>query len=215
MSEDKNRLLRKPNKRNTLISIFMHGTASHHKTVNKGKIMEDYILNSFPDTKIYGKWDLSTLDEKYHGNIEEIPMIDLHNVLYDTKYSLLTGGSNNYPTSSKFWKFLIFGIIPFFYKQEDIQKFNLPKFLYAKDIMDFRIKVKRLENDIDLYNQLWYDLQNKILEDDLWDGTRFFSDIEKWIKHEFGYEMKRKGTISYRSSSLFVKEKLNTLEEFF
>ena len=28
--------------------------------------------------------------------------------------------------------------------------------------MDFRIKVKRLENDIDLYNQLWYDLQNKI-----------------------------------------------------
>ena len=104
MSEDKNRLLRKPNKRNTLISIFMHGTTSHHKTVNKGKIMEDYILNSFPDTKIYGKWDLSTLDEKYHGNIEEIPMIDLHNVLYDTKYSLLTGGSNNYPTSSKFWK---------------------------------------------------------------------------------------------------------------
>jgi hypothetical protein len=81
--------------------------------------------------------------------------------------------------------------------------------------MDFRIKVKRLENDIDLYNQLWYDLQNKILEDDLWDGTRFFSDIEKWVKHEFGYEMKRKGTISYRSSSLFVKEKLNTLEEFF
>ena len=215
MSEDKNRLLRKPNKRNTLISIFMHGTASHHKTVNKGKIMEDYILNSFPDTKIYGKWDLSTLDEKYHGNIEEIPMIDLHDVLYDTKYSLLTGGSNNYPTSSKFWKFLIFGIIPFFYKQEDIQKFNLPKFLYAKDIMDFRIKVKRLENDIDLYNQLWYDLQNKILEDDLWDGTRFFNDIEKWVKHEFGYEMKRKGTISYRSSSLFVKEKLNTLEEFF
>jgi len=47
------------------------------------------------------------------------------------------------------------------------------------------------------------------------DGMIYSNDIEKWVKHEFGYEMKRKGTISYRSSSLFVKEKLNTLEEFF
>ena len=62
---------------------------------------------------------------------------------------------------------------------------------------------------------MWYGLQNKIKKDDLWNGTRFFSDIEKWVKHEFDYEMKRKGTITYRSSSLFVKEKLNTLEEFF
>ena len=53
------------------------------------------------------------------------------------------------------------------------------------------------------------------MKDDLWNGHRFFNNIEKWVKHEFGYEMKRKGTISYRSSSLFVKEKLNTLEEFF
>ena len=215
MSEDKDKLLDEPNKRNTLISIFMHGTASHHKTVNKGKIMEDYILNNFPETQIYGKWDLSTINKKYHGNIKEIPMIDLHDVLYDTKYSLLTGGSNDYPTSSKFWKFLMFGIIPFFYKKEDIEKFEISSFLYVKDGNELKNKIENLEKNVDFYNVIWYDLKNKIMKDDLWNGHRFFNNIEKWVKHEFGYEMKRKGTISYRSSSLFVKEKLNTLEEFF
>ena len=215
MSEEKSKLLDKPNKRNTLLSVFMHGTASHHKTVNKGKIMEDYILNNFPETKIYGKWDLETINKKYHGNIKEIPMIDLHDTLYDTKYSLLTGGSNNYPTSSKFWKFLIFGIVPFFYKQDDIKKFEVSDFLYVKDGDELKSKIEKLESDIDFYNNIWYGLQNKIQKDDLWNGTRFFNNIEKWVKHEFDYEMKRKGTITYKSSSLFVKEKLNTLEEFF
>ena len=214
MSEDKSKLLHKPNTRNTLISIFMHGTASHHKTVNKGKIIEDYILDNFPETKIYGKWDLSTVSEKYHDNIKEIPMIDLHDVLYDTKYSLLTGGSNDYPTSSKFWKFLIFGIVPFFIKKEDIEKFELPNFLFVKDGNELKNKIEKLENSIDLYNDMWYGVQNKILKDDLWNGNHFFDKIEKWVKHEFGHNMKRKGTISYRSSSLFVKEELNTLENF-
>jgi len=215
MGEEKSKLLDKPNKRNTLLSVFMHGTASHHKTVNKGKIMEDYILNNFPETKIYGKWDLEIINEKYHGNIKEIPMIDLHDTLYDTKYSLLTGGSNNYPTSSKFWKFLIFGIVPFFYKQDDIKKFGISDFLYVKNGDELKSKIQELENNIDFYNNIWYNLQNKIQKDDLWNGTRFFNDIERWVRHEFDYEMKRKGTITYRSSSLFVKEKLNTLEEFF
>ena len=38
---------------------------------------------------------------------------------------------------------------------------------------------------------------------------------KKWVKAEFGYDMERKGTITYKTSSLFVKEKTNTLEEFF
>ena len=177
--------------------------------------MEDYILNNFPETQIYGKWDLSTINKKYHGNIKEIPMIDLHDVLYDTKYSLLTGGSNDYPTSSKFWKFLIFGIIPFFYKKEDIEKFEISSFLYVRDGNELKNKIENLEKNVDFYNVIWYDLKNKIMKDDLWNGNRFFNNIEKWVKHEFGYDMKRKGAISYRSSSLFVKEKLNTLEEFF
>ena len=72
-----------------------------------------------------------------------------------------------------------------------------------------------MENNIDFYNNLWYDLQNIILNDDLWNGNTFFGNIEKWIKAEFGYDMERKGTITHRTSSLFVKEKTNTLEEFF
>ena len=101
MNEDRNKLLKFPNKRNTLIGIFMHGTASHHKTVNKYSIINDYILNYFPDTIIYGKWDLSIVDEDHHKNIKEIPMTNLHETLYDTKYTISIGGSNGYPTSTK------------------------------------------------------------------------------------------------------------------
>jgi len=215
MNEDKSKLLKSPNKRNTLVSIIMHGTASHHKTVNKYSIIKDYILDIFPETMVYGRWDLSIVDEKYHKNIKEIPMTDLHDELYDTKYTLSIGGSNGYPTSSKFWKMLIFGIIPFFYKEEDIEKFSVPNFLYVKNPKDFRNKVEKLENDIDFYNEIWYTLQNIILQDDLWNGNRFFGNIEKWINIEFDCSVNKTGVISYKSSSIFDKDKFNTLEQFF
>tara|TARA_E500000318_G_C3567478_1_gene216315 strand:+ start:2905 stop:4197 length:1293 start_codon:yes stop_codon:yes gene_type:complete len=210
MSEDKSKLLKNPNDRKSKLNLFMHCTASHNKYYPETfSIIKDYVLDQFPDTMIYGKW------EKELPNVKEIPMIDLHDVLYDTKYTLTIGGSNNYPTASKFWKMLIFGIIPFCYKEIDIEKFNIPEFLYVKNPEDLKNKIDYLENNIDFYNNLWYDLQNIILNDDLWNGNTFFGNIEKWIKAEFGYDIERKGTITHRTSSLFVKEKTNTLEEFF
>jgi len=207
MSEDKSKLLKNPNDRKSKLNLFMHCTASHNKYYPETfSIIKDYVLDQFPDTMIYGKW------EKELPNVKEIPMIDLHDVLYDTKYTLTIGGSNNYPTASKFWKMLIFGIIPFCYKEIDIEKFNIPEFLYVKNPEDLKNKIDYLENNIDFYNNLWYDLQNIILNDDLWNGNTFFGNIEKWIKAEFGYDIERKGTITHRTSSLFVKEKTNTLQ---
>ena len=40
-------------------------------------------------------------------------------------------------------------------------------------------------------------------------------EIEKYIKEDFGYTMNRTGRITYRSSSIFVNEDKNSLEDFF
>jgi hypothetical protein len=158
---------------------------------------------------IYGKW------EKELPNVKDIPMIDLHDVLYNTKYTLTIGGSNDYPTASKFWKMLIFGIIPFCYKEMDIEKFNIPEFLYVKSPEDLKSKIDYLENYEHKYYDIWNTLQNLISKDDLWNGSHFFNNIEKWVKKDLGYTINRTGTISYRTSSLFVKEETSTLEDFF
>lgn len=215
MNEDYMKLLPSPTKRNTLVSIIMHGTASHHKSTDKYGIIKDYILDNFPETMIYGKWEEERIEEQYKDRFVEIPMIDLHPQLYDTKYTLSIGGSNGYPTSSKFWKMLMFGIIPFFIKEEDIEKFGLPEFLYVKDSKDFKEKVESLESDIAKYKDTWYTVQSLIRKEDLWNGHRFYDNIEKYIKEDFGYTMNRTGRITYRSSSIFVNDDKNNLEEFF
>ena len=209
MSEDKSKLLKETNSRKSLLNLFMHCTASHSKHYPETfSIIEKYVLQQFPDTMIYGKW------EKKLPNIKEIPMTDLLDVLYDTKYTLTIGGSNNYPTASKFWKMLIFGIIPFSYKKLDIEKFNIPEFLYVKNPEELKSKIDYLENNKSKYLEIWNTLQNLISKEDLWNGNHFFNNIEKWVKKDLGFTMNRIGNITYKTSSLFVKENLNTLDEF-
>ena len=209
MSEDKSKLLKETNSRKSLLNLFMHCTASHSKHYPETfSIIEKYVLQQFPDTMIYGKW------EKKLPNIKEIPMTDLLDVLYDTKYTLTIGGSNNYPTASKFWKMLIFGIIPFSYKKLDIEKFNIPEFLYVKNPEELKSKIDYLENNKSKYLEIWNTLQNLISKEDLWNGNHFFNNIEKWVKKDLGFTMNRIGNITYKTSSLFVKENLNTLDAF-
>ena len=209
MSEDKSKLLKEPNNRKSLLNLFMHCTASHNKHYPETfSIIDSYVLKQFPDTMIYGKW------EKELPNVKDTPMTDLHDILYDTKYTLTIGGSNDYPTASKFWKMLMFGIVPFSYKERDIKKFNIPEFLYVKNPEDLKNKIGYLESNKSEYLNIWNTLQNLISKDDLWDGSRFFSNVERYVKKDLGYSMNRTGTITYKSSSIFVREELNNLENF-
>ena len=157
---------------------------------------------------IYGKW------EQELPNVKDTPMTDLHDVLYDTKYTLTIGGSNDYPTAIKFWKMLMFGIIPFSYKERDIEKFNIPKFLHVKNPEDLKSKIEYLETNKLDYLHIWNTLQDLISKEDLWNGSRFFNNIERWVKKDLGYSMNRTGKITYKSSSIFVREELNNLENF-
>jgi hypothetical protein len=114
MNENKDILLKEPGKRNTKINITMHCTASQDSSVDKWNIVKNFVLDPFPDTYIYGRWDDKIIEGKHQDQFKEIPMTHLHDVMYDTKYTLVIGGSKTWGTQSKFWKMLIFGILPSF-----------------------------------------------------------------------------------------------------
>jgi len=216
MNEDKDDLLKEPGNRKTKINVAMHCTASQDGSVNKWNLIKNFILDPFPETFIYGKWDEKIIAGEHQNQFKETPMTDLHDVMYDTKYTLAIGGSKTWGTQSKFWKMLIFGIIPFFVEGNDPERvFNAPEFLYTKGAKDFKEKIDFLENDETEYLKLWKECQQLIHRDDLWDGSYFFNNIEREIKEEFGVELNRSGTIDYKSSSIFLHENENTLTDFF
>ncbi|SVD02258.1 uncharacterized protein METZ01_LOCUS355112, partial [marine metagenome] len=140
MNEEKDILLKEPGDRKTRINVAMHCTASADSDVNKWKLVKDFILDPFPETYIYGKWDAKLIKGEHQNQFKEIPMTHLHKVMYDTKYTLMIAGSKGWGSQSKFWKMLIFGIIPFF-DPDNENIFGAPEFLQTKDANDFIQKV--------------------------------------------------------------------------
>ena len=140
-------------------------------------------------------------------------MTHLHKVMYDTKYTLMIAGSKGWGSQSKFWKMLIFGIIPFF-DPDNENIFGAPEFLQTKDANDFIQKVNFLEANHDEYLKLWEQCQELIRKDALWDGSAFFDKVEKEIKNEFNIELERKGSIDYKSSSIFLGKNESNLMKF-
>ena len=214
MNEDKNDLLNEPGERNTKINVAMHCTASQDGSVDKWDLVKDFILDPFPETFIYGKWDEKIIEGKHQNQFKEIPMTDLHSVMYDTKYTLVIGGSKTWGTQSKFWKMLIFGILPFF-DPDNENIFDAPEFLEIKDANDFIEKIKFLESNPDEYLKLWKQCQALIHRDGLWDGTVFLSNLEKEIEDAFDIRLERKGAIEYKSSSIFLNKNESDLLNFF
>ena len=214
MNEDKNDLLNEPGERNTKINVAMHCTASQDGSVDKWDLVKDFILDPFPETFIYGKWDEKIIEGKHQDQFKEIPMTDLHSVMYDTKYTLVIGGSKTWGTQSKFWKMLIFGILPFF-DPDNENIFDAPEFLEIKDANDFIEKIKFLESNPDEYLKLWKQCQALLHRDGLWDGTVFFSNLEKEIEDVFDIRLERKGAIEYKSSSIFLNKNESDLLNFF
>ena len=214
MNEDKNDLLKEPGDRKTKINVAMHCTATQDGSVDKWNLVKNFILDPFPETFIYGKWDEKIIAGEHQNQFKEIPMTHLHDVMYDTKYTLVIGGSKTWGTQSKFWKMLIFGILPFF-DPDNENIFDAPKFLETIDANDFIEKIKFLESNPDVYLKLWKRCQVLIHRDDLWDGSAFFNNIEREIKDVFDIELDRKGIIDYKRSSIFLDRNENSLSQFF
>ena len=213
MNEDKNDLLKEPGERKTKINVAMHCTASQDGSVDKWNLVKNFILDPFPETFIYGKWDEKIIAGQHQNQFKEIPMTHLHKVMYDTKYTLMIAGSKGWGSQSKFWKMLIFGIIPFF-DPDNENIFGAPEFLQTKDANDFIQKVNFLEANYDEYLKLWEQCQELIRKDALWDGSAFFYNVEREIKNEFNIELERKGSIDYKSSSIFLGKNESNLMKF-
>ena len=214
MNEDKNDLLEEPGERKTKINVAMHCTASQDGSVNKWNLVKNFILDPFPETFIYGKWDEKIIAGEHQNQFKETPMTDLHDVMYDTKYTLAIGGSKTWGTQSKFWKMLIFGIIPFL-DPDNENIFGAPEFIQTKDAKDFIEKVNFLENNHDEYIKLWNECQELIHVRGLWDGSIFFNNLGTEISNIFDIQLEKKGTIDYKSSSIFLNKNESSLSDFF
>ena len=214
MNEDKNDLLKEPGERKTKINVAMHCTASQDGSVDKWNLVKNFILDPFPETFIYGKWDEKIIAGQHQNQFKEIPMTDLHDVMYDTKYTLAIGGSKTWGTQSKFWKMLIFGIIPFL-DPDNENIFGAPEFIQTESAKDFIEKVNFLEKYNNEYVKLWHECQELIHDDSLWNGSYFFDNLEKEILDIFGVNLERKGAIDYKSSSIFLNKNKSNLSEFF
>jgi len=214
MNEDKDDLLKEPGNRKTKINVAMHCTASQDGSVNKWNLIKNFILDPFPETFIYGKWDEKIIAGEHQNQFKETPMTDLHDVMYDTKYTLAIGGSRTWGTQSKFWKMLIFGIIPFL-DPDNENIFGAPEFIQTKDAKDFIEKVNFLENNHDEYIKLWNECQELIHVEGLWDGSIFFNNLGTEISNIFDIQLEKKGTIDYKSSSIFLNKNESSLSDFF
>ena len=214
MNENKDILLKEPGERNTKINITMHCTATQDSSVDKWNLIKNFVLDPFPDTYIYGKWDDKIIEGEHQNQFKEIPMTHLHDVMYDTKYTLVIGGSKTWGTQSKFWKMLIFGILPFF-DPDNENIFNAPDILQTEDANDFIQKINFLENNPKEYLNLWNECQKLIHKDELWDGTAFFNNVEKEINDVFNIRLERKGGINYTSSSIFLGNRETSLMRFY
>ena len=214
MNEDKNDLLKEPGDRKTRINVAMHCTASQDGSVDKWNLVKNFILDPFPETFIYGKWDEKIIAGKHQNQFKEIPMTDLHDVMYDTKYTLAIGGSKTWGTQSKFWKMLMFGIIPFL-DPDNENIFGAPEFIETESAEDFIKKISFLENNHEEYVKLWHECQELIQSNDLWNGSRFFDNLEREILNVFGIKLERKETIDYKSSSIFLNRNESDLINFF
>ena len=214
MNEDKDDLLKEPGNRKTKINVAMHCTASQDGSVNKWNLVKNFILDPFPETFIYGKWDEKIIAGEHQNQFKETPMTDLHDVMYDTKYTLAIGGSKTWGTQSKFWKMLIFGIIPFL-DPDNENIFGAPEFIQTKDAKDFIEKVNFLENNHDEYIKLWNECQKLIHVEGLWDGSIFFNNLGTEISNIFDIQLEKKETIDYKSSSIFLNKNESSLSDFF
>ena len=128
------------------LNIFTHGSGS--SGLSKMKIMNKYLnKSSYDDMKIYGQWSDKVLEksdislDKFIG----IDMSDMPEILYDTKYTLMFNLKDKWP-SSKFWKMIYYGIIPFFYaKFDDDHNMPVHDFLRIETPQELAKKVKALD----------------------------------------------------------------------
>jgi len=167
--------LKEPGVRKNLMSIYSNGLRNQGG-MQKFPAIRQYVMDQFPDATIFGEWPEDTAGiTPYLGRIKPTPMIELIDQMYDTKYAFMIPIQEGWPTS-KFFKHLLFGIIPFFHPTCYPEYYQgVPEYLKLKSARDLKEKIDFLESNPKEYLKLWKQCQS-MLEDEYFDGS-YFNDI--------------------------------------
>lgn len=163
-------------KKDLTLNIFMNKFGLDSKTTRK-PFVEEYILNNFPKSKIYGLWDIEDGERFENKKMSDIPDI-LERTKYTVIYSLKSGFISGKP-----WEMIAKNIIPFLHPDYDLHRhLDFPDFLYLKSPQDLVEKINYLENNPQEYMELVTKL-NGLLLDSYIDGTFLSAYLFKELKN--------------------------------
>jgi hypothetical protein len=151
----------------------------------RGPDVEKWVLN-FPqakDVKISGQWSEEWV-EKYPNNFIAVPLKDMEDIMFRTKYTYINPIMKDWVTS-KFIKMLHYGIIPFMSPTYDTQKnLKVPEFLRCKTPEEMWKKIDALEANPTKYKEL-LNIMSGLLKEEYYNGeffTNMFTEVFKDFK---------------------------------
>lgn len=167
---------KKTSKNHQIMNVYMNqglGTGG----LDRGPITKEWILDVQDDAKIHGKWAEPWISMP---NFTATAMQDLIPEMEHTKYTVVIPIKKAWATS-KFWKMLHFGILPFMHPFYDTQH-NIPvnDFLRVKTPKELKSKIQQLENDPILYKKLFYETMN-MLSETIYNGKTLITNIYEAI----------------------------------
>ena len=193
--------------RDIKLDVYTNGNGSSGK--KKLKIINEYIFNNKETNEsiIYGKWSDKLLTKENKNRFDATAMADMVDKLNRTRYTLMFHFEFGYP-SSKFWKMIYFGIIPFYHPNMDkygVQPIH--EWLRVKSASEFISKVNQIENDRLLYRQMFDYLQNRFIEK-YYNGEYlnniFFKLASKFTsKENLNYLKENTKNLNFKQSVLF------------
>lgn len=159
---------------------------------NRQQIIKEWLLDRKGDCdiKIYGKWE-DDFTAQYPGVFENKGIKEVEDVFWATKYTMIPPFHNSLSNfvTQKFWKMIVYGIIPFFHPKYDTDKiFKVPDFLRVKSPDEMWKKIRYLESNKDDYDKVMNKLWN-MLDDGYYDGTILTNNINAAFKEKAGFTL--------------------------
>ena len=150
---------------------------------NKFKEVKNFVLDTFPDTIVYGKGYPEDKIKGIEKNFVNKPMSQLQDKLWNSKYTFIPSFLKNLPqfVTIKFWEMCTYGILSFVNKNGyDVDKLQpIPDFFRVESAKEFKEKIDLLENDSNLYQKYLNEIYD-LLNDSYFNG-KFIEDIFKPI----------------------------------
>jgi hypothetical protein len=152
---------------------------------DRAEILEEWLLKDCPirDLKIYGKWEQSFVD-KYPGRIEEKKIKDIEDLFWRTRYTFIPPFFKRMPgfVTTKFWKMIYYGIIPFFHPLYDgDQIYDVPSILRVSCPEQMWERIKWLDANPEEYSRTLNEIYS-LLKDELFNGDYIINTLNDSVQ---------------------------------